>query len=430
MDQQSQRYHLSEDTDKGYGPCFAASEASCPKKGAPHFGSEAEAKAAVAYKNEKAHGVFKLFRKRKPKVEKTAPVTVVDSTPQSPPEPVRAVFDESAREARQHGGTAYHELLTLAPEDEIDELAREELREFGGSIGYRAANDGDVPVIGVRYRNMETEEETQALNFVRENLQNGTYGPDDVISLERDGRYILAFKGVNPAFFGDGSPIDPVYVAENQTAEHRDEALMDAQMDRRIELEELSEEEIDKIAVIPDYLVGLTKQQKITIILRDESRDTPEHLSFAATANGNVFTMVSNNPIEGRMFEKIAEAHRAGTLRMGESDEEEPAILFYDERDVSSQRMRDDRRVAQVHREIAPYVQETRDKIARRRGRADLFSPIVTSESTAESVRYQFTWNAPGSPRISGIFTAPEVDRIISGDVAFMNKYLAENPPA
>lgn len=354
------KYHL---TENGPKPCSAHIR-SCPVGGA-HFDTKDEAEHAYELEMGEREGFFKKLKRSSGLDPYTRHIAKAN---------LRIAAEErdlKRRDERQNGGTIEHQLIAegvLSPEELEQRFAREiNTRQAG--ITYMKGNEGDARIIGIGYGGDYKAEEEYGMAAISDRLRRGKAEPKDALLFEHKGYKVLAIRGEER---GGGDFTDDLSDRYNSVAHSLEEAVRrhenyqpHDQWRASLKYTHLTVAQLkpEFAKAFPGAKVPRSKKEIIDALVKKEVGDftTPAIGEFQT---GRALVLVTKDPAEARMFEKLKEANDTGNLRVGNSSNPfSRGTLFYDQRDLSRSAREDLIRSEEATKAAKAYVAPLKEKL-------------------------------------------------------------------
>jgi len=406
------RFHI---TENGPKPCEARIR-DCPV-GGEHFKSKEEAEAVYEFIASKKYGLFGVASK--------------DSNPykahvRRAERRIKAMEkDLRMRDARQNGGTIYAQLIKDGFDDKlITERLSEETNQREGGVGLLSEQFYESsPVVGLTYGGDFKAEEEYGLAHIAKGLHDGTYAKDDVVLVDEGETTYLVIRGERTY---DWRPED---IKNPETSSGRAWKIAtdryenytspnDIFLKMRLNARDVDElrSHWGKIAPAGERK-PLTKKALISRIVELEKGAPKRKPMIGEFQTGSALTLVSKDPFERKMMQKMKEAHDAGALRVGSSSNPfGSAALFYDDRDLPRIAKTNQIYDEEANKNAKAFITPTRTELEKN-GYVYAVSPRVSNAyADIREAKFWLNYSPKNHKQISGLFTKQELDLIASGD--------------
>jgi hypothetical protein len=406
------RFHL---TDNGPKTC-TASVRDCPIGGA-HFEDKEAAELAYELKAEKKFNPLGALKK------KSDPYTSHIARAEKR---IRSLeSDMKIRDARQKNGTLYHELRAEGITDELlEERFAVETNNRESTIGYTESEEGSVRAVGLTYGGDYKAEEEWGMAAITKGLQDGTYGPDDVLLYTKGDTTILAVKGERTyGWSANPEENDDVKRAEESARKryNRYTPFEVQQMKWKLQNQSVA----DMRAQLKGKVVPLpkTRDELLSALVKLNSQKEYHTPAMGEFQTGKALVIVTKDPLEAKLMTKLKESHNNGSLRVGGSSNPfGRAALFYDERDLSRERKAGLIRDEEAQKSAQAYIADTQAKL-KAKGNLYAISPDASGETEdIREARYFLNYAPQNAKQISGWFNKEQLERIADGDFSDVPK--------
>lgn len=415
-------FHITKDGPK---PCNA--QIKCPVGGS-HFSDEKEAQKVYESKMNKTHekGLKKLFKKYS---SNTVHLKNIEKRLKQNEQ------DFKDRDERQKDGTVYDQLLKNGiTDEELNKMLKLESAQREGGLSTLANKKGDKEVIGVSYNADSKYEEEEGLRKIEENLREGKMTKESVAYEVIDGKGVFSISSDPNGMSGykENSLREAIH-SFNKWEKFDMEELREEMKLNNKSVSELRENLKGKVKPLPknrkDLVKATVKYNNGTI---NDKVDTPPQGYFQT---GRVLTIVSDNEVMKKSFEKMKEANDTGNLRMGTSKNPfSHGSIFYDDRDVSRESKTKEIKQEEVDKAMTERIAPTVDKL-KEISRYPHVNVTPRSNEDINDLRNGRYWVdftpknldkekylTRSSDNVFGYFNETQINQMIAGDYSEMDK--------
>lgn len=407
-----QKYHLSENGPK---KCDAHIR-HCPVGGA-HFDSKEEAQHSFELEMGQSVGLLSKLRRTQAIDPYTRHVHVAEKRIQAEEATMKL------RDARQQGGTVEQQFLAegVLTEKELEQRYAREINHREAGISYMKGEEGDARIMGLTYSGDFKSEEEYGTAAISKRLNSGEGKPEEVLAFEHKGYKVFAIlgEGRHGSFSADlEDRYNPVARSLEEAVRRADgyKAWDNQRASWKYDRKSAAEVKEKFIETFPGVKPPRTKAEMVGLLVREEVGDytTPAIGEFQT---GQALVVVTKDPAEARLFEKLKEAADTGNLRLGSSSNPfSRGAMFYDDRDVSRASREKIIRGEEARKAAKVYVAPLKSKLQEKGG---LYAVSPRVDGTLKDVRdAKYILNFYPKDRrddVWGIYNKQELELIAEG---------------